>query len=70
MQKFAKYGDIPKCSKPKFPQIPAKAKKVRKTRNRKQNLASKSKCEQNQAKDMRRGKCDLGVMWECDEGKQ
>ena len=71
MQKFAKYGDNKqKCTKPELPTDPAKRKESKKNKESRTKRASSSKCEQTKEKNMRGGKCDLGVMWECDEDKE
>ena len=62
IQIFAKEGSVNKnAQNQNYMKIPPKEKKVRKTK--KENKTAQTKAnEQNQAKDMQRGKCNLGMM--------
>jgi len=62
MQQFAKYRDNKqKFTKPELPTDPTKRKiKSEKQRTENKTAQAKANAEPNQAKDMRRGKCDLG----------
>ena len=63
IQKFAKEGTANKnAQNQNYPNIPPKEKEFRKTKNENKTAQTKANAEQNQAKDMRRDKFDLGVM--------
>jgi len=63
IQKFAKEGTANKnAQNQNYPNISPKEKKFRKTKNENKTAQTKANAEQNQAKDMRRDKFDLGVM--------
>jgi len=63
IQKFAKEGSVNKnAQNQNYLKISPKEKKVRKTKKTENKTAQTKANEQNQAKDMQRGKCDLGMM--------
>jgi len=57
-----------KCTKPELPEHPAKEKKVGKIKF--ENKTATAKANEIQAKEMRRGSCDLGSDGEWKEGRE